>query len=202
MPSRTMPTNDLHAAILRRIGGEAILSFQSRLAVKSSYRPPPLRDTRAAVELILRWACLRRRDQPRFRAVADIHAVGHRVVHGGEHFKQSVKITTMLCFAQSRIASSLRHFTIPPTSRRIQAQRESLRERPSTQVAVFDTAFHQTIAGARLSLRDPLPALSSISHPPVWLSCSTSAPLRMLIVIDSYNSIARDANQCDYDSPW
>src|SRR5262245_13893013 len=67
---------------LERIGGEAIVSLQVASREKH-LSTATLRDTRAAVELIQRWACSD--DGPtEIRTVADIHAVGHRVVHGGE----------------------------------------------------------------------------------------------------------------------
>src|SRR5947209_707505 len=78
--------------IIERVGGESIVTMQAE------GKPPqrstaPLRDMRAAVELILRWACAEESDINEVKSVADVHAVGHRVVHGGEQFKQSVLIT-------------------------------------------------------------------------------------------------------------
>src|SRR5213594_3550294 len=75
---------------LERIGGDAIVSLQAESREKQ-LSTATLRDTRAAVQLILRWACSDE-GPAQIQSVADIHAVGHRVVHGGEHFKQSVKI--------------------------------------------------------------------------------------------------------------
>src|SRR5258705_10022975 len=75
---------------IERIGGEAIVSLQSSDREKQ-LSTATLRDTRAAVEFIVRWAGSE--DGPKaLTSVADIHAVGHRVVHGGEHFEQSVVI--------------------------------------------------------------------------------------------------------------
>src|SRR5688572_13019819 len=76
---------------IERIGGEAIV------LLKAAGRDPerstaPLRDTRAAVELIIRWACSEDSGIDETKSIADIHAVGHRVVHGGERFTQSVVI--------------------------------------------------------------------------------------------------------------
>ena len=75
---------------LERIGGESIISLQADSGEKQ-LSTARLRDTRAAVEFIQRWACSPEGPE-QIQSVADIHAVGHRVVHGGEHFKQSVKI--------------------------------------------------------------------------------------------------------------
>jgi acetate kinase len=126
---------------IERIGGEAILSLQAASGEKQ-LSTAPLRDTRAAVELILRWACS---DQgpAQVQSVADIHAVGHRVVHGGEHFKHSVKIDdTVLRAIEDCIELAPLHN--PTNIKGIQAAREVFGS-GLPQVAVFDTAFHQTL---------------------------------------------------------
>lgn len=53
----------------------------------------PLRDIRADIDFIVRWAASPDSGVPEVGSIADIHAVGHRVVHGGERFTQSVLIT-------------------------------------------------------------------------------------------------------------
>ena len=58
---------------LERVGGEAIVSLQADSSEKQ-LSTATLRDTKAAVELIQRWACSD--DGPtQIRSVADIHAV-------------------------------------------------------------------------------------------------------------------------------
>ncbi len=126
---------------LERIGGEAIVSLQSQVGEKQ-VSTATLRDTRAAVELILRWACSG--DGPeQIQSVADIHAVGHRVVHGGEHFKQSVRIDEEVLRAIEDCIE-LAPLHNPTNIKGIQAAREVFGGGLS-QVAVFDTAFHQTL---------------------------------------------------------
>src|SRR5215510_6501589 len=66
---------------IERIGGEAILTLQPR-GRELERTTATLRDTRAAVELIVRWACSDEPGVEEIKSVADIHAVGHRVVHG------------------------------------------------------------------------------------------------------------------------
>ena len=75
---------------IERIGGEAIVTLQSE-GHEKKVSTAPLRDTHSAVELIIRWACADASIDS-IKSVADIHAVGHRVVHGGEHFTHSVVI--------------------------------------------------------------------------------------------------------------
>jgi acetate kinase len=72
----------------------------------------------------------------------EIEAVGHRVVHGGERFKASVRIDDDVldgiedCFDLAPLHN-------PPNVKGYRAAREILPEAP--QVAVFDTSFHQTM---------------------------------------------------------
>ena len=74
--------------------------------------------------------------------VADISAVGHRVVHGGEHFSSSALVTRDVETAIESVAP-LAPLHNPPNLVGISACREVMGDIP--QVAVFDTAFHQTI---------------------------------------------------------
>jgi acetate kinase len=126
---------------LERVGGEAIVSLQSegKEAQRSTAR---LRDTRAAVELIVRWACSEA-GIAQIQSVADIHAVGHRVVHGGERFTQSVAIDdAVLRGIEDCIELAPLHN--PTNIKGIVAAREVFGN-GLPQVAVFDTAFHQTL---------------------------------------------------------
>jgi len=73
---------------------------------------------------------------------SEISAVGHRVVHGGEEFFESTLITKKV-IEIIKSYSSLAPLHNPPNLAGIEAARNLLPEVP--QVAVFDTAFHQTI---------------------------------------------------------
>jgi len=92
----------------------------------------------SAIEYIL--AVLLSRNHGVINDRSDIHAIGHRVVHGGETFSASVLITDEV------IKSIRNNFEIAPLHnphnlRGINASQVSLPGTP--QVAVFDTAFHQ-----------------------------------------------------------
>jgi acetate kinase len=76
------------------------------------------------------------------RSLSDITAVGHRVVHGGEEYSESVLIDDQAIETIDRL-SSLAPLHNPPNLKGILACREVLVGVP--QVAVFDTAFHQTM---------------------------------------------------------
>jgi acetate kinase len=72
----------------------------------------------------------------------EIEGVGHRVVHGGEHFSDSVLITDEVIKAIQEV-SDLAPLHNPANLIGIHAFQEALPNVPA--VAVFDTAFHQTM---------------------------------------------------------
>jgi acetate kinase len=128
--------------LIERIGGAGIVTFTAE------GRPPkrsaePVRDTRAAVEMILRWAIGEESGLTGVTSISDIHAVGHRVVHGGERFTNSVLITDdVLRGIEDCIELAPLHN--PANIQGIVAARTALGS-ALPQVAVFDTAFHQTL---------------------------------------------------------
>ena len=69
-------------------------------------------------------------------------AVGHRVVHGGEKFTESVIIDADVCKSINECAS-LAPLHNPAAVMGIRAARAAFPDLP--QIAVFDTAFHQTM---------------------------------------------------------
>jgi acetate kinase len=73
----------------------------------------------------------------------EIHAVGHRVVHGGELFSESVLITEEV-MADIRNCADLAPLHNRSNIAGIEAAREFLGD-TIPQVAVFDTAFHQSL---------------------------------------------------------
>jgi acetate kinase len=80
---------------------------------------------------------------PGIRSLADIHAVGHRVVHGAEHFTKSVIIDeSVVKGIEDCIELAPLHN--PANLKGITAARE-LFGPGIPQVAVFDTSFHSTL---------------------------------------------------------
>ncbi len=71
-----------------------------------------------------------------------IDAVGHRVVHGGEKFKEPVEITGEILEELEEL-SYLAPLHNPHNVKGIRICREKLPEKPD--VAVFDTSFHQSM---------------------------------------------------------
>jgi acetate kinase len=68
---------------VERIGGEAIVTVQQRKGSKQMFTDA-LKDIRAALDFVVR------RIAP--EGLANVHAIGHRVVHGGETFVESALI--------------------------------------------------------------------------------------------------------------
>jgi acetate kinase len=95
-------------------------------------------DHTIAIEYIL--AVLLSRNHGVINDKSDIHAIGHRVVHGGESFTDSVLITENV-IKTLRDNIELAPLHNPHNLRGIAACDVSLPGVP--QVAVFDTAFHQ-----------------------------------------------------------
>jgi acetate kinase len=71
-----------------------------------------------------------------------IAGVGHRVVHGGERFAQSVRLDAAV-IREIRACAELAPLHNPANLLGIEAAQRHFAELP--QVAVFDTAFHQTL---------------------------------------------------------
>ncbi len=126
---------------VERIGGEAVYTF----AVAK--RPPvrgtvAARDHRAVLDFAINWMAGPDSGVD-IDTVASIEAVGHRVAHGGEHFSASVRIDDEVLRAiEDTIDLAPLHN--PNNLKGIMAARAVLGT-GIPQVAVFDTAFHQTL---------------------------------------------------------
>jgi len=129
----------LARGMVENIGGMAILKCEAE-------GKPPLKESaevlehKIAVERI--FDLLMRPEVGALRDRREIEAVGHRVVHGGEKFKASVRIDDDVlrgiedCFELAPLHN-------PPNVKGYRAVRDVLPDVP--QVAVFDTSFHQTM---------------------------------------------------------
>lgn len=126
---------------VERVGGEAILtlSAEGRASTKTTAQ---LRDHAAAVEHVIGWLASDESGTP-ITKVADIEAVGHRVVHGGERFTHSTRVDDEVWRALEDLID-LAPLHNPHNLRGIAAARAVLG--PGVpQVAVFDTAFHHSL---------------------------------------------------------
>jgi acetate kinase len=131
----------LAGGAVERIGGEAVMSLSVRGA------PPiravaPLRNLAAAVEHVSAWLVS---DDAKvgISSLAEIEAVGHRVVHGGEQFKGSQRVDDKVLAALDELVD------LAPlhNPHNVAGMRAATRVfGPGVpQVAVFDTAFHTTL---------------------------------------------------------
>src|SRR5918912_4219669 len=132
----------LARGLIERIGGESIITLYTT-GQEPERSTAQLRDVRAAVEFIIRWACSDSSGIKEVRSVADVHAVGHRVVHGGERFTHSVLITEDV-MRGIEDCIDLAPLHNPANIRGVHAAREVFGP-GLPQGAVFDTAFHQTL---------------------------------------------------------
>jgi acetate kinase len=128
--------------LVEGIGREAIITVQARNGPRQKFTAS-LPDISAALEYLVRWIESDRSGIAEVRSRADIHAVGHRVVHGGELFAESVVITDeVLKGIEDCIELAPLHN--PNNIKGILVVREILGPQ-LPQVAVFDTAFHHSI---------------------------------------------------------
>jgi len=100
----------------------------------------PMKDHKRALELVLE--AIIDEKYGAIKSMDEIGAVGHRVVHGGEDFANSVIIDEEVMAALERNID-LAPLHNPPNIMGIEACQELMPDTP--MVAVFDTAFHQTI---------------------------------------------------------
>jgi acetate kinase len=124
------------------IGGEAIVRLRYRDAPARTLTAP-LRDVSAALDYIVRYIASDQSGIAELKSTADVHAVGHRVVHGGELFKESTLIDDRV-LKGIEDCIDLAPLHNPNNVKAIVAAR-GLFGKDIPQVAVFDTSFHQSI---------------------------------------------------------
>ena len=123
-----------------RIGLDNALIVHSRYDEAKVKLEEDLPNHKDAVEKVLE--ILTSTDLGVIHSMMEIDAVGHRVVHGGEKFSSSVIITPTVK-AAIRVCSALAPLHNPANMIGIEACEAAMPGVP--QVAVFDTAFHQTM---------------------------------------------------------
>jgi acetate kinase len=117
----------------------ATLSYEAR-GIETTRIERPLKDHRAAVGFLL--SLLANEPTAVLKGLEEIDGVGHRIVHGGEHFRASILIEKGKR-ALLETCGDLAPLHHPPNLAGIDICADLL---PGIlQAAVFDTAFHQTI---------------------------------------------------------
>jgi acetate kinase len=132
----------LAKGLIERIGSEAIVTFQvdDRPSLKHA---APLRDHKAALAHVIEWVLNPETKIPGIAGLDDIHAIGHRVVHGAERFTGSLLIDKdVLNGLQECVDLAPLHN--PANLKGIYAATDLFGPK-MPQVAVFDTAFHSTM---------------------------------------------------------
>lgn len=133
--------NPLCIGLIERVGSQAIINLGS-LKGGSFKEIRPLKDHKDAINYVLEWI-INEKSQSGINSLQEIDGVGHRVVHGGEFFSQSVKVDENVingiedCFDLAPLHN-------PSNLKGIKAITEKL-GKSMPQVAVFDTAFHATL---------------------------------------------------------
>lgn len=100
----------------------------------------PMEDHTSAIKMVL--DILSDSEVGVVSSMSEIDAVGHRIVHGGEKFNKSVLITEQV-LKDIEAVSDLAPLHNPANLMGVRACQEIMPETP--MVAVFDTAFHQTM---------------------------------------------------------
>jgi acetate kinase len=124
------------------IGGEAIIRIQHRDDPGQTLTAP-LRDMAAGLDYLVRYIASERSRVTEIKSTADVHAVGHRVVHGGELFNESTLIDDRVIKGIENCID-LAPLHNPNNVKGILAARD-LFGKDVPQVAVFDTSFHHSI---------------------------------------------------------
>ena len=133
-------TSELKASgLVERIGIDGILKHEVGENKKLTFELP-IPTHKEAIELVLR--ILTNDETKVINSITEIEAIGHRVVHGGEYFKNSTLITEDVIDKIKKLIP-LAPLHNPAHVIGIEICRELMPNVPN--VATFDTAFHQTM---------------------------------------------------------
>jgi acetate kinase len=125
-----------------RFGGEVVLAVLMRDGSRKKFTAST-RDIQASLEHLIQWIASDASGIDEIRSISDVHAVGHRVVHGGELFGDSTLITDeVLKGIEDCIELAPLHN--PNNIKGILAARQAFGPK-LPQVAVFDTSFHHSL---------------------------------------------------------
>lgn len=136
----TSTREDVCKGSVERIGAVTSIVKHEPVNGKKVKETVTIQNHTEALEAVLNF--LLGTDSKILKSVSDIKAVGHRVVHGGEMFKDSVLIDEDVKEA-IEAAVDLAPLHNPPNLKGIEAAKTALPDIP--HVAVFDTAFHHSI---------------------------------------------------------
>ncbi len=130
----------LAKGLCERIGAKGSVLTHKTAEGKKAVVEEPMPNHTEAVHLVI--AALTDAEYGCVRSLDEIGAVGHRIVHGGEKFSKAAIITEETIKA-IEACSDLAPLHNPANLIGIEACKEVMKDIP--MVAVFDTAFHQTM---------------------------------------------------------
>lgn len=131
----------LAKGLAERIGSDGSVLNHQTAGKEQVTLESPMTDHQEAMRLV--FCALTNPATGAMGSVSDITAIGHRVVHGGESFSASVVITPEVMETIDAL-SELAPLHNPPNLMGIEAAMKVMPDAP--HVAVFDTAFHQSIS--------------------------------------------------------
>lgn len=127
--------------LVERIGMEGSILTHEKIGAEDKFvLETPMEDHKAAIGYVLE--AVADPDHGVVKSMSEIGAVGHRVVHAGEKYAESVLIDDDVIEALEDCID-LAPLHNPPNLLGIAACKELMPDTP--MVAVFDTAFHQTM---------------------------------------------------------
>ncbi|CAM3412513.1 MAG: acetate kinase [Aliarcobacter sp.] len=133
-------TGELKASgLVERIGIDGILKHEIGENKKLTFELP-IPTHKEAIELVLR--ILTNDETKVINSITEIEAIGHRVVHGGEYFKQSIIVNEEVIKKIEELIP-LAPLHNPANILGIKICKQLMPNVPN--VATFDTAFHQTM---------------------------------------------------------
>ncbi|TFZ39587.1 acetate kinase [Soehngenia longivitae] len=130
----------LAKGLVERIGIEGSRIKHEPINAEKVVIEEPIQDHKKALKMVVE--AIVSKEHGVIESMNQITAVGHRVVHGGEDFSKSVIITDKVMEALEKNIE-LAPLHNPPNITGIEACKAIMPDVP--MVAVFDTAFHQTI---------------------------------------------------------
>lgn len=128
--------------LVERIGLDGSRLVYTKTGCEKKTMEIPAPDHVAAIKSVTAMLC-----DPKcgvVKSLKEIDAIGHRVVHGGDKFAESVKVTAAVKKAIVKL-SPLAPLHNPANLQGVEACEKAAKGVPN--VAVFDTAFHQTMPG-------------------------------------------------------
>ena len=128
--------------LVERIGIAGSRLVYTKTGCEKIVRETPMKDHVEAIRQVMAVLC-----DPAYgvvKSLSELDAIGHRVVHGGDKFAAPAKVTTAVkkLIAKCAVLAPLHN---PANLQGIEACEKAAKGVPN--VAIFDTAFHQTMPG-------------------------------------------------------